>query len=118
MALTREKCDAEADAIARVCEEVSYVMTRVRWILLHNSNMAIDWSGGGQDPVGSCPPYIEEVADGVGAGNIVDRTFTRQQVSSAIGSLEEPRKLMDNEAPSQGDHRGTLNLLCRPMQRG
>ena len=108
MALTRVLTDREADAIAQIAEEATYLLTRIKWLLDHNSDQAIDWAAG------STPAYIEEDAD----GNLVDRTYTRQNVANAIGSLDQIRKAFENEAVSQGDHLGNLNLLAKPLRRG
>lgn len=108
MALTRIVADAEADAVATICEEVTALLTRINWLLEHNSDLSIDWAA---DPK---PAYIEEDA----AGNLVDRRFSRQNVANAIGSLAQMRALLTGSAASQGDHLGNLNLMARPLNRG
>ena len=108
MALTRELVDREADSITAVCEEVSAMLLRVKWILAHNSDQAIDWAAEEK------PAYIEEDE----AGNIQGRTYSRQAVGNAIFSLEQVRKCLENEAVTQGDHLGNLHQLARPLNRG
>jgi len=108
MALTRVTADREADAIAKVAEEAAHLLTRIQCILDHNSDQAIDWAAGVK------PDYIEEDVN----GNLVDRTFTRQNVANAIFSLDQIRKTFANEAVTQGDHLGNLNLLAKPLSRG
>lgn len=50
-------------------------------------------------------------------GNLSGRTFSRQSVSNAIGSLDWFRKLMTNTdmSGSQGDHLGNVNQLAKPL---
>jgi len=108
MALTRIVADAEADAVAVVCEEVTSLLARINWLLEHNSDLSIDWAAAQK------PSYIEEDA----AGNLVDRRFSRQNVANAIGSLAQIRSLLTGGAASQGDHLGNLNLMARPLSRG
>jgi hypothetical protein len=59
------------------------------------------------------PSYMDLEAN----GNLKDRTFTPQEVSNAIGSLDWVRKLLTNQAMtgSQGDHLGNLNKLAGPL---
>jgi len=106
MALTRIVADAEADAVATICEEVTALLTRINWLLEHNSDLSIDWAAAQK------PAYIEEDA----SGNLVDRRFTRQNVANAIGSLAQIRSLLTGGAVSQGDHLGNLNLMARPLK--
>lgn len=110
MALTRVTVDAEADAVAVICEEATQLLTRITWMLEHNSDLAIDWAAAVK------PDYIEEDVD----GNLVDRRFSRQNVANAIGSLDWVRKLLTNQDMTgcQGDHLGNLNLMARPLNRG
>lgn len=110
MAINREVVENEADAVRNVCEEMVRLFSRIHWILEHNSDLSIDWAAG------TTPAYITEIQAGaVGAGNIDTRPFTRQQVANAIGSLDQIRKLLTNQATSQGDHLGNLNVLARPL---
>jgi hypothetical protein len=106
MPLTRIVADAEADAVALICEEVAAMLTRINLMLEHNSDLSIDWAAATK------PAYIEEDA----AGNMVDRRFSRQNVANAIGSLDQIRKLLTNQATSQGDHLGNLNVMARPLR--
>lgn len=106
MALTRVSVDRMADAVGLVCEEATYLLTRINWVLEHNSDFSIDWAAA------ETPAYIEEDA----AGNLVDRAFSRQNVANAIGSLDQIRKLLTNQAVTQGDHLGNVNLVSRPLR--
>lgn len=104
MALQYSLVQQEADAIKAVCDDVVRVFARVNTMLEHNSDLAIDWGAG------ATPAYITEEAN----GNLSGRTFTRQQVANAIGSLDQIRRLLTNLAASQGDHLGNFNLLANP----
>lgn len=108
MALTRTIADAEADAIAVICEEATLLLNRINWIMEHNSDLSIDWAAA------ETPAYIEEDA----SGNMVDRRFSRQNVANAVGSLDQIRKLLTSQQVSVGDHLGNLNIMARPLNRG
>lgn len=107
MALQHDRVIEVADAIATVSNELSRLLARLNQVLEHNSDQAIDWGAG------STPAYITEEAN----GNLSGRTFSRQAVSNAIGSLDWVRKLLTNQSMtgSQGDHLGNLNQLARPL---
>lgn len=47
-------------------------------------------------------------------GNLSGRLYTPSEVSNVIGSLDQFRNLLLNQAVSQGDHLGNLNKLARP----
>jgi hypothetical protein len=108
VAVTRIAADAEADAVAVICEEATALLTRINWLLEHNSDLSIAWEAAQK------PACIEEDA----AGNMVDRRFSRQNVANAVGSLDQIRKLLTNQSVNQGDHLGNLNLMARPLNRG
>ena len=105
MALSTDVTKFQANAIENVCTELAAVLAKINVILDHNSDMAIDWAA---DPK---PAYIEEDAD----GNIASLRYDRSSVANAIGSLDQVRRLMSNEAATQGDHLGNINKLSRPM---
>ena len=105
MALSTDVAKLEANAIATVCSELASVFAKIDTILEHNSDMAIDWAAG------ELPAYISEDVD----GNITGMGFDRSSVSNAIGSLDNVRNLMTNQAATTGDHLGNINKLSRPM---
>ena len=105
MALSKDVSKLEAVAVQQVCTELAVVLAKADIILEHNSDLSIDWAAG------TLPAYIEEDGD----GNINTLTFDRASVANAIGSLDQFRKLLTNQAVSQGDHLGNLNKLARPM---
>lgn len=107
MALVYSRVKEEAEAIASLSNEVTSLLTRLNQVLTHNSNLAIDWTNA------STPAYITED----GAGNLSGYNYTRQQVGTAISSLDWVRKLLTNQVMtgSQGDHLGILNILSRPL---
>jgi hypothetical protein len=107
MALTYLRVVEEANALAALCNEVASLEARINQVLEHNSDLAIDWTAG------STPSYITED----GAGNLSGLPYTRQQVGTAISSLDWIRKLLTNQSMtgSQGDHLGIINLLSRPL---
>lgn len=106
MALTHEKVVTEAQAIKSVCDLIAAALSAADEILEHNSDLSIDWAAG------ATPAYITEDGD----GNISGLTFTRQQVANAVGSLDQFRNLLTNQAVSQGDHLGNVNQLASPNQ--
>lgn len=106
MALVHETVLTVADATQSVCESVAYLLTRIDWLLEHNSDMSIDWGAV------ETPAYITEDDK----GNIYGRYCTRQNVANAIGSLDQIRKLLTNQAVTQGDHLGNVNLVSRPLR--
>lgn len=105
MALSTDVTKFQANAIENVCTELAAVLAKINVILDHNSDMSIDWTA---DPK---PAYIEEDAD----GNIASLRYDRASVGNAIGSLDQVRRLMNNEVATQGDHLGNINKLSRPM---
>ena len=107
MSLTQSHVLAEAKAIASVAALAVETFTQIQQILRHNTNLAIDWGAV------ETPAYIEEDA----AGNIVGTNYTRQQIASAVGSLDLVRALLNNEeltTGNPGDHLGNLNLISPP----
>ena len=105
MAMTHLRAMEVADEAKVLADDVGRVLAKVERFLTFNSNQAIDWGNE------SKPAFLTEDGD----GNLDGRRFTRQQVSNVIGSLENVRKLLRNEAPSQGDHLGNFNQLAQPM---
>ena len=105
MALSVDGSRTEAQAIASVCNELAGLLAKVDVIIEHNSDLAIDWAAV------SLPNYIAEDAQ----GNINGLLFDRASVANAIASLDQFRKLMTNQAASQGDHIGNINKLANPM---
>lgn len=57
------------------------------------------------------PNYINLEAN----GNLKDRDYSPAAVSNAIGSLDQIRKLLLNQAASTGDHLGNLNQLAKSL---
>lgn len=76
----------------------------------------ITGNGSGTHTLHPTPDYFSQEQN----GNLSGRTFSRQQVSNAIGSLDWVRKLLTNQdmSGSQGDHLGNLNQLSRPLGGG
>lgn len=105
MALNLDIARTEAAAIKEVAEQVTYLLTRINWILDHNSDLSIDWAAV------ALPAYLQEDAD----GNLYGERFTRQAVANAVGSLDAIKTLLTAGTPSTGDHLGNLNLLSRPL---
>lgn len=108
MATSQAQVKREAEAVFAVCNEVVSVLTRVKQVLAHNSDVSVDW-GNGDIAAGGADIGVDA------NGNITDLLFSPAQVSNAIGSLDQLRKCLENEAVSQGDHLGNLNLLARPL---
>ena len=110
MALQHSRVAEMADALAAVSTDQANLLAKINRLLELNSDLAIDWGAA------ETPAYITEEASGPGTGNLSGRTFSRQQVSNAIGSLDWVRKLLTNQAMtgSQGDHLGNLNQLATP----
>ena len=105
MALSTDVSKQEAIAIEGVCTDLAIVLAKIDILLEHNSDLSIDWAAA------TLPDYIAEDAD----GNIDGTRFDRSSVANVIGSLDNIRKLMTNQATSQGDHLGNVNKLARPM---
>jgi hypothetical protein len=89
----------EAKAIADLWKTLHY---RAKQFLDTNSDASINWAG---DPK---PAVINED----GSGNIDGVNFSRTQLANFIGSLDNLRKVADNEQASQGDHLGNVNQLA------
>ena len=105
MAIDREMAEKEANAVRMICEEVVTLYHRINQLLEDNSDKSIGWNG---DPK---PAYFEEQAN----GNLYSMPFTRAQVSNCIGSLDQIRKVLTNQATSVGDHLGNINVVARPF---
>lgn len=91
-----------AAAVSAKATKVVALVYEVMQVLDFNSDKSIDWAAV------QLPAYIAEDAD----GNIDGFKFSRTQAANAIGSLDQFRKLLMNEAVSQGDHLGNLNLVA------
>lgn len=107
MALQYDRVREVGDEFVTLSARVVNDLADIQRLLELNSDLAIDWGAG------ATPAYISEEASGPGAGNLSGRTFSRQDVSNAIGSLDWIRKLLTNQSMtgSQGDHLGNLNKL-------
>lgn len=101
MANSTERTVQVATSCSVLSEQVVDLYTKINDFLEYNSDQAIDWAAG------STPAYIPEDAD----GNIDGLQFSRQAVANAIGSLDQLRSLMTNQAAAQGDHLGNLNVV-------
>ena len=99
MALNQTRVLVTADALAQIASETTELMTRLRKVVAYNSHQAIDWAAG------DTPAYIGEDED----GNIAGRSYSRQQVANAVGSLA-----MLSDALSDA-HLGNLNQIGRPL---
>lgn len=69
--------------------------------------------GTGTHTANPVPDYITEETNGT--SNLSGRTFTRVEVSDAIGSLAQFDRLMANLSLTQGDHAGNLSKLAKPQ---
>jgi hypothetical protein len=102
---------ARANEIARelrdTADEARALLSRIDQILDVNSAAAINWTA---DPK---PAFLTEDAD----GNLDGLVFSRTDLSNAIFSLDQIRKVLRNQAVSQGDHLGNLLKLTtvRPV---
>jgi hypothetical protein len=103
--LTTATATAEAQALAAGAEQLLAAYNKVKELIAHNSDLAHDWDAG------SVPSYITE--DGVG-GNMNGLNYTRFDISNIVSTLDEFRKLMENQTPNTGDHLGNLNNVSRP----
>jgi len=88
----------EAKAIADLWKTLHY---RAKIFLDTNSDVVIDWGGSKAD-------VINEDA----SGNIDGVGFTRIQLANFIDSLDNLRKIVDNEVTTKGDHLGNINQLA------
>lgn len=68
----------------------------------------ITTDGTGTHTFSSIPEYITLDPN----GNLNNRAYTPGEVSNAIGSLDQIRKLLTNQTPTVGDHLGNLNKLA------
>jgi hypothetical protein len=91
--------------LAHISSELAEVLAKINVILEYNSDMAIEWSAA------ELPAYITEDEN----GNISGCTYSRTDVSNVVFSLDQVRKLMTNQAVTQGDHLGNINKLSKPM---
>ena len=107
MALQYSRVQVTGDAVASMANEASALLAKINRVLEYNSDQAIDWGAGEK------PAYIDEEAN----GNLSGRTYSRQAVANAIGSLNWIRSLLTNQVMtgSQGDHLGNLNQLASPL---
>lgn len=102
MALTYTRVSEVVTHAKTVSDEAKALHYRLKEFLTTNSNLSIDWGAVNK------PAYINEDV----AGNLDGFTFTRQQMANMIGSLDNIRKVLDNEAASQGDHLGNINQIA------
>lgn len=102
MALTYERCMEVATQAKRISENLKQAFLDATELLETNSDLAIDWAG---DPK---PAYLNEDA----SGNLDGFRFTRQNLANLIGSIDNFKKLLTNQAASQGDHLGNINLVA------
>lgn len=107
MALQFDRVRETAEAIAGLSNTASKLLADVNRVLEYNSDQAIDWGAAAK------PAYIDEEIN----GNLSGKTYSRQAVANAIGSLDWIRKLLTNQSMtgSQGDHLGNLNQLGSPL---
>jgi hypothetical protein len=70
----------------------------------------ITTDGTGTQTVQPIPAYFTLETN----GNLSGRNWSPAQVSNAVGSLDQIRKLLTNQAVTVGDHLGNLNQLARP----
>jgi len=103
MALTHQRAKEVAEHCEALCNESKALHYRILEFLTSNSNLAIDWAAEAK------PAYINEDAD----GNLDGLRYTRQQVSNAIGSLDQMRAVLANNAVTQGDHLGNINQIAK-----
>jgi hypothetical protein len=105
MAIDREMAEKEANAVRQICEETVTLFHRINQLLEDNSDKSIDWNG---NPI---PSYFLEQEN----GNLYSLPFSRAQVSNAIFSLDQIRRVLTNQTTTQGDHLGNLNIVARPF---
>ena len=99
MALDFNRVLATANGVEDICNQMVVLRTMMAQLITFNSNQAINW--GAQ----STPEYITESAN----GNIQGKSYSRQEVSNAIGSINTVLTAFDT------DHLGNLNHLARPL---
>lgn len=106
MAVEHTEALALAIQIKTRAEEAKKLFWELKETLRHNAALSIDW--GAQTK----PAFLNEDA----AGNLDGTSFTRHELSNAIGSLNWIQVLLDNGSLSgaQGDHLGNLEKLTRP----
>jgi hypothetical protein len=106
MAVEHSEALALANQLKARAEEAKKLFWQLKETLRHNAALSIDW--GAQ----SKPTFLNEDAD----GNLDGTSFTRQELSNAIGSLNWIQLLLDNGSltGAQGDHLGNLEKLTRP----
>jgi hypothetical protein len=102
MAMTHTRAKEVADEMAEVATAIVELLSRAEKVLDKNSDFSIDWANA------SKPAFLNEDS----ATNLDGTKFTRAQLANAIGSIDNFRKYLRNEAVSQGDHLGNLNQLA------
>lgn len=85
-----------------LADQTKSLLWQIEEFLNTNLAVSVDWAASPK------PAYINEDSN----GNLDGVSFTRQQMANAIGSLDNLRKLLRNEATSQGDHLGNLDQLA------
>jgi hypothetical protein len=108
MALNNDRVRETAVAIRAMAERATVLLRDIEYLLRYNSNQSIEWNAAQK------PDYIDEEETGAGAGNLNGLPFTRANVSNAIFSLSQIQLALTNQATSQGDHIGNLNVLSSP----
>ena len=103
MALSHQRVLEVANHCETICNEAKALHYRVTEFLTTNSNLSIDWAAGTK------PAYINEDV----SGNLDGQKFTRQQIANVVGSLNNLRALLANEAVTQGDHLGNINQIAK-----
>ena len=103
MALTHQRAKEVAEHAEAICNEAKALHYRVLEFLATNSNLSIDWAAE------SKPAYINEDS----SGNLDGLHFSRSQLANVIGSLDQLRKCLANEAVTQGDHLGNINQIAK-----
>ena len=104
MALNFQTSTREAQNIAGGSTLLVTTYNQIVDLLNHNTKLAHDWSASGT------PAYIQESAD----GNLNSLTFSRQDVSNVVHTLDQVRKLLIGDVPATGDHLGNLMKISNP----
>lgn len=92
------------------------VATNTFQLSLTKGGAAVNFTsdGTGTHTFNPVPDWIVEENN----GNLSGLTYSRAEVSNAIGSVQQFVNLMTNAAVSQGNHLSNLNLLATAPQQG